>query len=395
MKRISQGHKTFILGDKCTKVHPHSYFLSTLSTPFEHKPFFKSHTKDFVMDIQTGYSEVKEICFPSWKETGELMMSIYGVPNQIVWKKNRASFEHVNNIEQCSSETHRTKLGFLDLEQIIRNVQTRILSDLDSYTEFEAQVWAEALRKSLYHKINKSEHLRLENIIASIFLQDKHMLVSSESNGGESAYDRKIKEFEFAASRRKGICLFGPTLAGKSLLIGKCADKMKAKVGINVLLPNSLDTDELYGAFDSNGLWSPGILESIFKIRVLKTRLSCKKWVVFDGEIDGNWFPTISSILENPALFQWGVKKEGMENLDYTFIFEANDLKSISPSEIYNWATIFVNEEVVEWQQFVKLTVKSNFRGEQMRWYIISLLHEILPCVFELLSKVDNHKKKY
>ena len=405
MRSLGQT-QSISVGGKGTRVHRHSHCLGLMAFPlsYKQKQFFASSTKDILLNPRAGFPAIHTVSMPSWKRTAELMIATSGIPNLGMYEnKVEALFKEVNDRYCKHNKFYRSilakPLGFITLGKIIRNVQSQMLKNLDSYRDLHVQIWINALRETLHSSINTPDHSWLDCTIYTMFLGKGDIPVPTVDAKEESAFRLKMEELNVAISSRKGLYIVGSSMVGKSSILRKCASESLGAKYITVLLPGTLSPPVLYGSFDSLEQWNPGVIEVILASAKegddrVKTTKNKENWVVFDGEIDELWFSIISSVLRKPEHFNWGSKATINGGRGYKYIFEVTDLKSLSPSGIYNCATVHMGEDVISWRKFAIMFINQTFVEQRICGYIILLIDEILPDVFQLSPNVSNHTKK-
>jgi len=180
--------------------------------------------------------------------------------------------------------------------------------------------------------------------------------------------DKAIQLYESKGTRH-GNMLVGGSLSGKSTAWKMLAAALTAlhekkavgnngqrfeSVTVDVLNPKAIDTDEMFGNYDSNTKeWNDGILSNIMR-RVCNSETSHEKWVMLDGPVDTLWIESMNTLLDdNKVLTLINGDRIAMPP-QVTMMFEVEDLVQASPATVSRVGIVYLDQTSLGWRPFAQ-----------------------------------------
>lgn len=169
---------------------------------------------------------------------------------------------------------------------------------------------------------------------------------------------------------RHGIMIIGQSKSGKSTMLKvltECLSEIAAKEengkkhNITKFNPKSFNTSEMYGNFEPNGEFIPGIFSEIW--RKCNTISKYNEWLVSDGPMDANWIENFNIVLDdNKTLGLSNGENIKMKN-NCRILFEAEDVKVISPATVSRTGCINIWDTDVSVENLIQSFSKMFLNG--------------------------------
>jgi dynein heavy chain len=197
------------------------------------------------------------------------------------------------------------------------------------------------------------------------------------------AFNQKLLQLSSTLNVRFGTIVVGHALNGKTTLIGTLQNAINAlaasadpsvskefpPVSCVTINPKSVTMGELYG--EENALtkdWADGIA-SFYIRQATNATDGQQKWICFDGPVDSLWIENMNSVLDDSRLLCLANGQRIRLSPDMRILFEVDLLDEASPATISRCGMVYVAEQVLGWQAFLKSWVarfgdKKNIDGQ-------------------------------
>jgi len=176
---------------------------------------------------------------------------------------------------------------------------------------------------------------------------------------------------------RFGVMLVGFTGSGKTTCYEILADVMTAErtnnpkaskeyqvVTKQVLNPKSISMGELYGQVDlATQEWTDGLASKILRIGAGGSGTE-KEWTVFDGPVDALWIENMNTVLDDNMTLCLSNGQRIKLRPEMRMLFEVNDLRVASPATVSRCGMVYLTQEDLGWEPYVKTWLETKFPGE-------------------------------
>jgi len=114
------------------------------------------------------------------------------------------------------------------------------------------------------------------------------------------------------------------------------------QVRISIINPKSLNSDELYGSYDSAGEWTDGVLSSTMR-QLCADETTENRWLLLDGPVDTLWVENMNSLLDdNKLLTLINGDRIALPN-NVRLLFEVENLSVASPATVSRTGMIYMD----------------------------------------------------
>ncbi|XP_063982735.1 dynein axonemal heavy chain 7-like [Diachasmimorpha longicaudata] len=208
---------------------------------------------------------------------------------------------------------------------------------------------------------------------------------------------------------KQSFIIVGEALSGKTKclsILSKCLsllhskdDSLGGEVVIETINQKSMRSKNLFGCnemINTNKRWVDGICTLVLRKFTENKRevneFYSRKWLIFDGPINGPWMDYLSTILDDhKTLFLdsgEGIKiSEGI-----SIIFETEDLKDATPAIISRCGVIHMDSDTVGWRSQVRSWVITHDFDIQSKdhKFMINFLNWALKSALNFISGLPN-----
>jgi dynein heavy chain len=175
----------------------------------------------------------------------------------------------------------------------------------------------------------------------------------------------KIREVYDISQIRFGMCIVGPTGAGKSAnwnTLRKMMCRLREEGSTNqafqmttaeILNPKCITMGELYGEFNEmTQEWHDGLAPTIMR-RAVSSDTIDKKWCVFDGPIDALWIENMNTVLDDNMTLCLANGERIKLKVEMKMLFEVMDLAVASPATVSRIGIVYMTPEDLGWMPYV------------------------------------------
>jgi dynein heavy chain len=187
----------------------------------------------------------------------------------------------------------------------------------------------------------------------------------------EEKFVLKVLQFQELLDVRHSVMLLGPTGSGKSCIWRTLAashnwdtaeGKYKAKKTCiyEPVNPKAVTGDELYGFMTLAKDWKDGVLSIIMRGMAKNIaeqgfhEFQTYKWVVLDGDIDAIWIESMNTVMDDNKVLTLVSNERIPLSAAMRMVFEINSLKNATPATVSRAGILYINEQDVGWEPFVK-----------------------------------------
>jgi len=133
---------------------------------------------------------------------------------------------------------------------------------------------------------------------------------------------------------------------------------------MEVLNPKSISMGELYGMVDLNTQeWTDGLASKLMRNGAGGTE-EHKEWTVFDGPVDALWIENMNTVLDDNMTLCLANGQRIKLRPEMRMLFEVNDLKVASPATVSRCGMVYLTQEELGWEPYVKTWMSTKFAGE-------------------------------
>ena len=176
---------------------------------------------------------------------------------------------------------------------------------------------------------------------------------------------------------RFGVMLVGFTGSGKTTCYETLAEVMThekrtnpkcgreyEEVKMEVLNPKAISMGELYGMVDLNTQeWTDGLASKIMRNGAAGTE-ETKEWTVFDGPVDALWIENMNTVLDDNMTLCLANGQRIKLRPQMRMLFEVNDLRVASPATVSRCGMVYLTQEELGWEPYVKTWMQKKFPDE-------------------------------
>ena len=168
---------------------------------------------------------------------------------------------------------------------------------------------------------------------------EEHLLLNHET------WYRKIIQVYECSKVRHGFMVIGPVGAGKSAILNILADaiSVKNKTSIIKLNPKAFTTQEMYGANDFSGDWTPGVFSEIWD-KANKKENKIHQWITCDGPVDAVWIETLNTVLDDNKVLTLANGGRIFMKETVKMVFEVENLNNASAATVSRCGQIYVSD---------------------------------------------------
>ncbi|XP_025074096.1 dynein heavy chain 7, axonemal-like [Pogonomyrmex barbatus] len=122
---------------------------------------------------------------------------------------------------------------------------------------------------------------------------------------------------------------------------------------LETITPGVADTDALFGHFcDQSGVWKDGLCTTILR-RFAEDISTDRKWLVFDGDLNGTWVENLYTILDENKMLHLTSGERLPTTNSMSVIFETTSMTDISPGVISRCGIIYIDAHSIGWRPHV------------------------------------------
>eukprot|EP01062_Namystynia_karyoxenos_P079539 TRINITY_DN8407_c0_g1_i1.p1 TRINITY_DN8407_c0_g1~~TRINITY_DN8407_c0_g1_i1.p1 ORF type:complete len:4892 (+),score=1969.11 TRINITY_DN8407_c0_g1_i1:217-14892(+) len=262
------------------------------------------------------------------------------------------------------------------------------LTDPDCPKDVERLVLVQVLRdmnlSKLVEDASCSDGLLFEELLRDIFpgvppsqdatRRDMHGAILTEAarEGLVRAepWEAKVLQLYEQWRVRHGLCIMGPTGAGKSAAIYVLGAAMghfeTGGVRINKLNPKSLSSTELYGRHDKQTQdWSDGVLTALWRKAMSGRRRDDHSWLLMDGPVDPQWIESLNTVLDDTKTLTLPNNERLAMGERLRLVFEVETLDHASPATVSRVGLVYVGELCLGWRPQLLSWLQRQRREEQ------------------------------
>lgn len=89
-----------------------------------------------------------------------------------------------------------------------------------------------------------------------------------------------------------------------------------------------------------------------------------KEWTVFDGPVDALWIENMNTVLDDNMTLCLANGQRIKLRPQMRMLFEVNDLRVASPATVSRCGMVYLTQEELGWEPFVKTWMDTKFEGE-------------------------------
>ena len=156
---------------------------------------------------------------------------------------------------------------------------------------------------------------------------------------------RKIIQVYECSKVRHGFMIIGPVGSGKSAILNILAESLslKNRTIIVKLNPKSFTTQEMYGANDFSGDWTPGVFSELWD-KANKKENKFHNWITCDGPVDAVWIETLNTVLDDNKVLTLANGGRIFMKETVKMVFEVENLNNASAATVSRCGQIYVSD---------------------------------------------------
>jgi dynein heavy chain len=89
-----------------------------------------------------------------------------------------------------------------------------------------------------------------------------------------------------------------------------------------------------------------------------------KEWTVFDGPVDALWIENMNTVLDDNMTLCLSNGQRIKLRPEMRMLFEVNDLRVASPATVSRCGMVYLTQEDLGWEPYVKTWLETKFPGE-------------------------------
>jgi dynein heavy chain len=208
-----------------------------------------------------------------------------------------------------------------------------------------------ALLKDLFPKVKDPPKMSYESIERGTkMLVEQHKLIHEDS------WVLKVIQLYETSLVRHGFMLVGPTLCGKSEIMGTltgCLTEDGTQTRMVVMNPKAITDSQMYVIKDPvSEEWTPGVFACIWK-KYNNRSLKYVTWIVCDGPVDAIWIENLNTVLDDNKILTLANNDRIPMTDNCRIVFEVENLRNASPATVSRAGIIFVSATDLGWEALV------------------------------------------
>jgi len=208
-----------------------------------------------------------------------------------------------------------------------------------------------ALLKDLFPKVKDPPKKVYESIERGTkMLVERHKLIHWDS------WVLKVIQLYETSLVRHGFMLVGPTLCGKSEIMGVLTGAISedgTQTRMIVMNPKAITDSQMYGIKDPvSEEWTPGVFASIWQ-KFNNRSLKYTTWIVCDGPVDAIWIENLNTVLDDNKILTLANNDRIPMTDNCRIVFEVQDLRNASPATVSRAGIIFVSPTDLGWEPLI------------------------------------------
>jgi dynein heavy chain len=290
-----------------------------------------------------GYSQIESL--------GKKFCILYALCEQQLSKQRHYDFglRNILSVLRTSGTVKRSEPPDADEEMLfMRTVRDMNLSKLvsDDVPLFLA------LLKDLFPKITDPP----KKVYQSIEVGTRKLIKDNKLINWDAWFLKIIQLYETSLVRH-GFMMVGPTLCGKSEIMGillRCMTEDNHPHRQVVMNPKAITDSQMYGVKDPiSEEWTPGVFACIWQ-KYNNRMLKYTTWITCDGPIDTIWIESLNTVLDDNKILTLANNDRIPMTENCKIVFEVQDLRNASPATVSRAGIIYVSESDLGWEPLVQ-----------------------------------------
>ncbi|KAG7202889.1 hypothetical protein KM043_010036 [Ampulex compressa] len=299
------------------------------------------------------------------------------------------------------------KLGICAMKIVLR---TATYLKLNLPEENERTLFLRSLIDITIPRLRDSEVIIFKGIIDNMFpevilpppdfkavMESLEIVCNERSLSMHDTFKLKVLQTFELMSVHSSLILIGDPFTGKTeilhslasilLLLRKEGNKIGANVRIESIVPSVTNSNQLFGCQDEkSGLWKDGLCSKILR-NFAKNDSFDKKWLIFDGPLQGEWLEKMATMLDsNKTLYLSSSERLNVVD-NVSIIFETLDIAQASPAIVSRCGTIYIESSSIDWTSYASSQFAKHemYRGHEK--ILVSLVDWAINACLRFLEQ--------
>ncbi|CAF0789670.1 unnamed protein product [Didymodactylos carnosus] len=281
--------------------------------------------------------------------------------------------------EQLSNQSHydfglRSLKSVLVMAGNIKRDRIKEGKDDKLKTEAEQEIVIQAIMDSFVPRLVADDLVLLNSLLYDVFpracynrpemtrLKEEIVNVAQEMHleCGDLWMEKVLQLYQIT-NLNHGLMLVGPTSCGKTTawkVLLSALNRIENSDGqAHVIDPKAISKDDLYGFLDQNTReWTDGLFTHILRkiIDNVRSELSKRQWIIFDGDVDPEWVENLNSVLDDNKLLTLPNGERLSLPPNVRIIFEVQNLRYATLATVSRCGMVWCSQETVTCEMLLK-----------------------------------------